>query len=416
MGNWFSHLSQGFTLLTLMKKLLVALLILIPQVAHAVALPAHFVLTGSGYGHGVGLSQIGAKGMALEGKSASDILTYYFTGISVAPVQDDADIRVNIGHQMTYLAVKADKSSKIGIQIHQGELTGTTTTVPLDATVKFASSGKNIFVSIVNPKAPTYTLPASTLWTLTWDGILSVNKIQLKYGSVALRAVPMTKSTPKIEVTATMKLHDQYIYGVSEVSSSWPSAALQAQAIASRTYALSRMSKIRKECDCNVYNTMYDQAYVGASKELEKTYGALWKTAVDSTTIDGTHGLAILYNDQPINTYFSSSSGGVTANSADVWGTAYPYLVSVPDPYSLDLVLNPTYSHWQRVINQQDMAKAFGLTDVMSLRIDTRSATNSVLTLVATTISGASQSLPVGTFKTKLKIPSSWFEVAATGY
>jgi len=294
--------------------------------------------------------------------------------------------------------------------------TGAITQIPLTATLKFAMVGKVISVSIVAPKQAPVILPASTHWSLTWDGNLTLNKLVLKYGSVALRATPVTKSTPKIELTTTMKLHDQYIYGVSEVSSSWPSASLQAQAIASRTYALSRIGKIRKDCDCNVYNTIYDQNYVGASKEMEATYGALWKSAVDSTTVDSSHGLAVLYNGQPINTFFSASTGGVSANSADVWGTAYPYLVSVPDPYSLDLVLNPSYSHWQRVINQSDMANAFGLTDIVNLRIDTRSPTNSALTLVGTSSAGVSATLPVGTFKSKLKIPSSWFELASVGY
>ncbi len=395
--------------------LIIALLSITPA-ALADALPAHFIITGSGYGHGVGLSQIGAKGMALEGKSASDILNYYFTGTTVAPVQDDMDIRVNIGHQLTYLSLKADKSSTMGIQLHQGDITGAITQIPLTATLKFAMVGKVISVSIVAPKQAPVILPASTLWSFTWDGNLTVNKLVLKYGSVALRATPVTKSTPKIELTTTMKLHNQYIYGVSEVSSSWPSASLQAQAIASRTYALSRIGKLRKDCDCNVYNTIYDQNYVGASKEMEATYGALWKSAVDSTTADSSHGLAVLYNGQPINTFFSASTGGVTANSADVWGTAYPYLVSVPDPYSLDLVLNPSYSHWQRVINQSDMANAFGLTDIVNLRIDTRSPTNSALTLVGTSSAGVSATLPVGTFKSKLKIPSSWFELASVGY
>jgi SpoIID/LytB domain protein len=124
----------------------------------------------------------------------------------------------------------------------------------------------------------------------------------------------------------------------------------------------------------------------------------------------------VLYNGQPITTYFSASSGGVTANSADVWGTAFPYLVSVADPYSLDLVLNPTYSHWQRVVNQRDMSTAFNLIDIAAIRIDSRSATNSALTIVATSSLGVTATLPVGVFKTKLKLPSSWFELASVGY
>ena len=384
--------------------------------AHADPLPARFIITGSGYGHGVGLSQIGARGFALEGKSASEILTYYFTGTTVAPVQDDQQIRVNVAHQITYIALKADKSSKTGLQLHQGDLNGTLTQIPLTSTLKFAISGKLIYPTIVTPQTPTISLPPSALWSVSWDAPIIVNKLTLKYGLLALRATPVTGGTPKIEVTDSMRLHDEYLYGIGEMPSSWPASALQAQVIASRTYALTRMGKIRKECDCNVYSSTADQNYSGAAKELEPTFGDLWKAAVDATALDSTHGLAVLYNGQPITTYFSASSGGVTANSADVWGTAFPYLVSVADPYSLDLVLNPSYSHWQRVVNQKDMAATFNLPDVASIRIDSRSATNSALTIVATSSIGATATLPVGTFKTKVKLPSSWFELASVGY
>ncbi|MEN9679317.1 MAG: hypothetical protein RLZ57_446, partial [Actinomycetota bacterium] len=60
-----------------------------------------FTFSGSGFGHGVGLSQIGGKAMALEGKSAEDILKYYYTGVIVEPVSDWYDVRVNIGHQLS---------------------------------------------------------------------------------------------------------------------------------------------------------------------------------------------------------------------------------------------------------------------------------------------------------------------------
>ena len=396
--------------------LCLSLIALSGTVAHADGLPSRFVVTGSGYGHGVGMSQIGAEGLALEGKSASEILTYYFTGTTVAPVQDDALIRVNVAHQITYVALKADKSSKLGLQLHQGDLSGPLTQVPVASTLKLAISGKVIYPSIITPQAQSISLPPSALWTLTFDAPLVLNKLTLKYGTLAFRALPVSGSTPKIEVTDSMRLHDEYLYGVGEMPSSWPAAAMQAQAIASRTYAMTHMAKIRKECDCNVYSSSVDQSYVGAAKELDPAFGALWKAAVDATAVDPSHGLTVLYNGQPITTYFSASSGGVTANSSDVWGTAFPYLVSVPDPYSLDLVLNPTYSHWQRVINQKDMATAFSLSDVANLRIDSRSATNSALTIVATSSMGATATLTVGVFKSKLRLPSSWFELASIGY
>jgi len=379
------------------KKLaLVLALLFLPSTAYADAVPARFILTGSGFGHGVGLSQIGAKGLALEGKSATDILNYYFPGTQITTTLINQDIRINIAHQSTYQAAVGSN-----LQLYKGDLTVAPIAIPQGATLKFALVGKVISPTIVIKGSPTQILSASTLFNLKWDGILKVAGISLKYGSVALRVV-----AGKIEVTTTMKVDTEYIYGVSEVSSAWPTAAIQAQAIASRTYGLSRIASIRKDCDCNVYNTIYDQNYVGYSKESEKTVGGLWKSAVDATT-----GMSITYNAAPINVYFFSSSGGTTQRSEDVWGTAYPYLTNVADPYSLDIVLNPSYSHWQRVLNQTDLTAAFGLPDVATLVADSRTVTNSVVSVTATSSTGVKSTLPVGVFKTKLKVPASWFQI-----
>jgi len=379
------------------KKLaLVLALLFVPSTAYADAVPARFILTGSGFGHGVGLSQIGAKGLALEGKSATDILNYYFPGTQITTTPLNQDIRINIAHQSTYQAAVGSN-----LQLYKGDLTVAPIVIPQGATLKFALVGKVISPTIVIKGSPTQILSASTLFNLKWDGILKVAGISLKYGSVALRVV-----AGKIEVTTTMKVDTEYIYGVSEVSSAWPTAAIQAQAIASRTYGLSRIATIRKDCDCNVYNTIYDQNYVGYSKESEKTVGGLWKSAVDATT-----GMSITYNAAPINVYFFSSSGGTTQRSEDVWGTAFPYLTNVADPYSLDIVLNPSYSHWQRVLNQTDLTAAFGLPDVATLVADLRTVTNSVVSVTATSSTGVKSTLPVGVFKTKLKVPASWFQI-----
>ena len=379
------------------KALLAALLVLlIPTTALADVTPARFIITGSGFGHGVGLSQIGAEGMALEGKSATDILSYYFPGTQVATSPLTQSIRVNIAHQTTYQAITGNN-----LQLFKGDLTTMPIPVPQGATLKFSMVGKVISPTITLKGSPTVILPSGPLFSVKWDGILKVARISLKYGSVALRAV-----ASKIEVTTTLALDTEYIDGISEMSSAWPTAAIQSQAIASRTYGLARVATIRKDCDCNVYSTIYDQNFVGYSKESEPVIGALWKAAVDATA-----GMSITYNNAPINVYFFSSSGGMTQRSEDVWGTAYPYLTNVADPYSLDLVLNPTYSHWQRVINQKDMSAAFGLPDVASIAIDARTPSNSVISLTATSSTGTKATLLVGVFKTKLKIPASWFQI-----
>lgn len=49
------------------------------------------LITSYGYGHGVGMSQYGAQGMAKEGKTAAQILMYYYSGIDIEPI-DELDI------------------------------------------------------------------------------------------------------------------------------------------------------------------------------------------------------------------------------------------------------------------------------------------------------------------------------------
>ena len=46
-------------------------------------LPTSFQLTGAGWGHGAGLCQIGALGMALRGYEAEQIVRHYFAGVDV---------------------------------------------------------------------------------------------------------------------------------------------------------------------------------------------------------------------------------------------------------------------------------------------------------------------------------------------
>ena len=401
MGNRLSHFT---TKTNYVKKILAAvLLVMIPVSASAADLPQRFYVTGSGFGHGVGLSQMGARGLALEGKSAPEILNYFFPGTTLSNDIPLGDIKVNIAHATTYVTLS---NSTGNIILNRPDGT-TATTIAVGSTLKFAAITKVISPTVATPKQKSIVIPALSGWNVTWDtgSVVTVNNggasTKLSYGQVNLKSV-----ANKIELTTTMRLNDQYVYGISEMSSSWPDAAMQSQAIASRTYGLSRMGSIRKECDCNIYNTKFDQNYVGFSKESEAKYGALWKAAVDATS-----GQVLTYQGRAINVYFSSSTGGTTQKAADVWGTDFPYLTNVPDPWSLDVVLNPAYAHWLRVISQKDMAKAFGLPDVVSVRIDSRTVSNSALSLTATSSMGTTAQLLVGVFKTKLLIPASWFEI-----
>jgi stage II sporulation protein D len=98
-------------------------------------------------------------------------------------------------------------------------------------------------------------------------------------------------------------------------------AALEAQAVAARTYTLSHLGT-RKSRGFDVYASVQDQVYKGAKDEDE-----LCNFAVDSTA-----GLVLRHGGQEIEAYYSACCGGVSSQVEEVWAReGKPYLISHPD-------------------------------------------------------------------------------------
>jgi SpoIID/LytB domain protein len=117
---------------------------------------------------------------------------------------------------------------------------------------------------------------------------------------------------------------ERYVRGVvsAEMPSSWPLAALEAQAIASRTYALTAHAGGSR---FDVYADTRSQVYEGVAAETAQTNSAIAATA----------GQIVLYAGQPAATYFFASSGGMTENieNAFLGSQPQPWLRGVADPY-----------------------------------------------------------------------------------
>lgn len=374
------------------------------------------------------MSQTGARGQALEGKSAIDILRYYYSFTTVEPMIDNQMMRVNIGHTLDTFSIKT--VSKLGqIQIFEGDIKDSTSavplrTVPLKASLSFTALGSLAFPSVTPVSGQVDPLPSGKVWTIRWSGtrylqgdpaVVSVtasgSSTKYRYGQIQVKLVKAAVLGYRLEVTNTVRLHDEYLWGIGEMPSAWPLAALQAQAIASRTYALNKGATIRTACDCNIYSASQDQAFVGYAKETEAKYGPLWKSAVTSTSTDDSTGLTILYGSSPISAYFSSSTGGITESAQNVWGTVVPYAIAVPDPWSLDPKINSKYASWLRPISQSVIASAFGLSDVATLFVNSKDTSGRVATITATSSAGAIAKLTGGAFASKTKLPSAWFDI-----
>ena len=104
----------------------------------------------------------------------------------------------------------------------------------------------------------------------------------------------------------------------SEMPHRWPLPALQAQAVAARTYALRQRGKAG---DFDVKATVSSQVYRGVESETPSTIEA----------VETTRSLVLVHAGRLINAVFHSSSGGATEPSGEVWRNQLPYLVSVAD-------------------------------------------------------------------------------------
>jgi SpoIID/LytB domain protein len=382
------------------------------------------------------MSQVGAYGMAREGKTATEILTHYYSGVEVAPVDDSAFLRINIADKIQSVTFSNESLSSIpsSLQIFPGDLapgvveTATAaTTLPIGGSLTFSILGQALISSISDPATGANTaLPQGGIWTIRWSGTTalagenSLLKMKVgtttkryRYGQAQVKLVSGGLTSAAIIVTNTLRLHDEYLRGIGEVPSSWPSAALEAQVIAARTFGLAKKDNLRKICDCNLYSSTQDQNFVGWSKEVEAVYGKKWVDAVSVTQPDTNTGLAILYKGKPIFAYYASSTGGVTENVQDVWGTPVPYLLSVPDPWSLDSTINPSYSSWARSISQANMAKAFNLPDVARYEVTARTGGGAVKRVSAFSTNGKSSQLTGEKFRSLLKLPSAWIQLNA---
>ncbi|MHB1319134.1 MAG: SpoIID/LytB domain-containing protein, partial [Anaerolineae bacterium] len=134
---------------------------------------------------------------------------------------------------------------------------------------------------------------------------------------LAVRQDPAVIDSPIVEII-TLDF-EEYIKGVVpyEMSPSWPQAALEAQAVAARSYAAANLGKHAA-----------DGADVCSSVHCQ-----VWRPTHYATTdraVDATRGIAATYNGSIIYAFFHSHCDGHTRSSQEVWGGSVPYLVSVP--------------------------------------------------------------------------------------
>ncbi len=180
----------------------------------------------------------------------------------------------------------------------------------------YQPSGTELMVQV--PSGATSFLAASQSgFTASGDGgVLSVQ------GTAYRGSLSFALAGTRLQVINTLPL-EQYLYGVvpSEMPASWSQAALEAQAVASRSYALFAMEHVAAGSLFDVYGSTLSQAYGGYSAEQPSS----------SAAVDATANIVMTYQGQVIDAVFSADSGGATENSENVWSAVVPYLRGVDE-------------------------------------------------------------------------------------
>ncbi len=257
---------------------------------------------------------------------------------------------------------KSEKvSSKSIIKIVKEDGTEVKNTKTNEVTVSF-SDGK---ITLLNPLGEKVheNFPSDGSLLLSSENILSALKRQYR-GRISFRI-----NSKKLDVVNNVELED-YLKGVvpNELGPSNPTESLKAQAIVSRSFALANLNKYQK-LGYNLNDTTSSQVYRGFGSEKEATNKA----------IEATKSLVCYFNGSVANTIFGASSGGVTADAAEVWGgKSQSYLASFVDEYS-------DYP-WNLEIDGEELSKKLsnlGIGRVNTLGILSRDSSGRVEKLTA---------------------------------
>lgn len=396
------------------------------------AVPSSFTLSGSGYGHGVGMPQYGAYEMARRGSGSWSILEHYYAGGKAAWKDTTGD----------NILVQVYGKDPLGRSGYGDTKTTTTVTVTggdwrlrsADGRTLTSGSGTKTFtVGVTAGDRSRITVNGKTfddqILRIHWSGTRfykpsgkrAVATVAGAHGSYKHGRLAATARGGVPNITNDVLLNTEYLYGIAEMPSSWGLngglSALAAQAITARSYVMTK--PLLAACRCNVVDDVRDQYYTGWKKESEGTdarYGKVWKKAVDATTASRTRARVLTYGGKPVAAHYYSSSGGRTADSEDVWSSVVPYERSVSDPYS-KVAPGNSYASWTRKLTQAQARALFGLTDVASIKVSSKWTSGQARTLTATsstgktaTVTGKADSIrsTVGKRTTAGSMPSSW--------
>ena len=408
----------------MLRRLLivVALVGLIAPVAADAHHTPGFEFQGAGWGHGVGMSQWGAYGQALDdpSKSGEDIAAYYYPGSEPATMGDlslpndllytlDNPLWVNLGSQITLLEFTAVGGPLDLCLAGDGEGPCPKPEHPQDGErweFRRIARGECGYFRGGELQGTAGGCRTSISWPDA-EGVRlrhgedrsklcasrSSEECEYRHGELKIRDDPVELG---FHVVLAVGLED-YLKGIAEVLDHWEEAGVnEAQAITARSYAAFKffqweteprppnpdvdpgISAARKDrCWCHLYDDTRDMNYIGWAKET-RSDGRPWLDGVGATR----DRVLAYFGDGwerftkagIIQAFFSASSGGITRSNVYGFFTEWngrapavhewPYLTSVEDPWDVDPAVGNPNRSWERWVRSADIARWLGWEEV----------------------------------------------------
>jgi stage II sporulation protein D len=326
-----------------MRRVLLVTALLSLSVPVTADAATRWVVKGGGWGHGLGMSQYGAYGQALDGRGYRKIVHHYYRNTELG--QAGGNVRV--------LLLASVGSSTFGganrVGSHQ---------VRPGRNYTVRRSGSSIVVRSLRGKR--IARSTGVIRVSGPEGLVTVA------GKGVYRDVIEYRPGLSGGVTAVNRVElEKYIKGVVPLESpaSWPIEALKAQAVAARSYALGTGGGPVFDH----YDTTASQVYGGYSAEQAKTNRAVART----------RGEVLRHRGKVIVAYFHSTSGGHTEDNENIFSgsTPLPYIRGVRDPWDR---YSP-YHRWRATYSARSLGNSLGVGRLRSARVNSRGASSRIL-------------------------------------
>ena len=352
-----------------MRRFLLVLAVALCAPAPAAAATL-FVIDGHGWGHGVGMSQWGARGYAEKGWHYDRILRHYYRGTEIRAVPA-RPVRVLLAEGRPSVTIRSTKPFRV-----------------VDARGR-----KRVLKAGVQRLAPARLAKSKLKLPLRYEP--GAAPLQLD-GEAYRGALVVHRRNGKLTVVNRLPL-DRYLRGVVpwEMPDDWHSEALRAQAVVARSYAL---ATLKPGTLFDLYPDTRSQVYGGIAAEEDTTNRAIGSTA----------GQVVSWQGRVATTFYHSTSGGRTTSNAEAWpgATPLPYLVPVGDPFDR---ASKHHSWGPFELTPAEAGRRLGASAVRDLVV-TRGASGRA-TEVAIEGANGSRRMSSTDFRRALDLRSTWFTI-----